>query len=1427
MTKGSAIMNREKFGAFWVLFIFSLFGGIAVFFSLVTELKLGLAIIASFLIFLLFLLLIGFKKILILPVTKLGFIAPLVFPLLYSLSLLAIMVIPSIDSQIMLWESIPIANYFRLFSSLLVAFVFPGFAIIKLVCKEKLLSFPESLVFSYVISLLVTSLFGVNFVLLLVVNLILLMSSFYVILKEKLFSTTSTIKVNIIKVGILLCLFLLFSLSIIPILSNYWLAIGPDIWRHYSWMVNIMKGILDIPLVPRTFNILYAAYFQISGFPFINARIMSIPLLFMTVVSFYLMASAYLGKIDKRAPMISTIIWAFFSGFGWIYAISLRFTTEMSWLEVLRTTLAITHLDIGYPPGYWIFMGDNPPAAIGFTALFLLLYLVRKTDFSYKSLFILCTATFMAGYLLHSVEVMFFFVIIPFLIILKNRICIKDLLLSIVSACVIIIAYDFGYQCIYVGGFVATTLFRYACYILFASLTGYITTYIIPRISPRLCIKRFPQISVIIKKSTMLTIIVTILIYLYGFSLLTWIETNDVYTWWLAAPYRFVPWHIYPIVLGTAGIFFIIALALSHTIFKKYKDVFIFLVVSFIFFFLAGRLISFININYFNIGFNESRVLSFLYIPLAMLASISIMHIFEKITNIHKCQERTHLRKRLISGLIFFIILTSGLLSTLMTIEYWTLHIENHPNNISFEELSAMEYLRLNTNPAALGTNLADYELVFTFTDVSHQTLQTFSGTGSYSFYSYKGNILFNAKQSDQPLYFFNTYQTNYLYLAQRDYEQLSQIPDSFLGQYLQFFPKSFENEEATIYEIPSLSAPTLNSENAIILPTNHSTSYPNALLMFAKALYNYTIVLDSDAGLLNRTVLVLPFDPRTPAPAFFDDTFTSGWEKVSEDLTSISDGNILELSYDNKDNSTVWISYERQFPKTIDASTYKYLVWRVFIEEMAEDIDSSDYAGIRLYDDNAKSWFWVGAVSLTRQDCHLLRKDYWFDVTFDAQNNLWHKFENISKMQIVLRVSPDSTQKIKTDSITLYKDLTFVYDPNLSSELIQWVENGGLLLVINGDGLMGDFSDILNLKEANDNFKAKEVEANTTTISIPQIEVAPILLKEPTVEIFASYRSEENESPFALYKTMGKGKIVYLFAEPYFSAMENAVVDYERVQLFSKMGSLLEIIDLPISLQENVSTKKYETAIREANLLGYTTIYSDYVILPEDIEISELLVNSTDVLDIQFNDSKQVLLSDIKAYGDVDWVVNTKNANITSEGLGLYSKMSIGEEFEVILDICSNSSINLKIQDTKTGNITSHTFTNADTLKFKVKNKHPIELLIRAPHIHTNGTTNLEGFYLETIVYDYEGNSVIITGPLSFSIGFSDTFTLISDFKTDDNTTIEVVKSGKIWNEWNDVPWTNILTSTQHILLILIIILLVPHIKNLVKTEKSEASKK
>lgn len=1206
-------MEKSLLMIICIILIIPLTSGIFIYHTLETEMKLWIAIVVTSLILLQFFLLINYRRNFKVQIVKLPFLGRMLFPLFYFFVILSIVVIPPMNSQLLVWDQIPLANYLRLFSSLLIAFILPGFVIIRALSKS--LSVIESLPFSFLISIFVTFISGVDFTFLISINLCLLLFSFYITLKCD--GTQYYININIVKIGVLLCVFLLFFLGMISMYSNFWLFIGPDVWRHYGWILNILKGVPEIPIFGRSFHILYASFLQLSGFPYINAYISSIPFAFIAVLSFYLMASKYLE--DEGASCLSALIWAFFSGFSWIYTIYLKFTTNSNWYEILSLVESKTLLDIGYPPGFWHIMGDNMPAAIGIIALFSLLYLIRLTEIDKKLQCFLFIIIFVTGFSIHPTETTFFFTTIPILMILKKRMATRDMFFSIFLACLLIIILDFGYQFIHFNRiFLTTYISIYATSMLVISLIGFLFTFIPIRIhlhsSIIFKIVHFPNNYI---KNHLTTLVSVLLIYLSGLGILAWFEIKDSFNWWDTLPNIFVPWYFYPLRLGVIGLIMLHVFLNWRELLKNLRDVFIFLIFFLIFIFSFGRFNTYIMVNFPSYDLpEETRMLAFLFIPLAMLTSKDLYFIFKKIfpsfnASIRSLKEIS-LRRWVVGISLLTIVTTFGLFSTLMTVEFWNLTSKTY-QPIGFSEFPAMEYLRNNTDPALISNNVADYNLVFTLTDLSYQILNFFSGTGTYEFYYYKGRVLFDAINPEESLYLLSYYKTKYFYLGQRDDQYLSYKSNNFIYSYLlDNLHISFKDESARIYEVPIFSPPLPNSNTAIIIPSSskYSTSIYNTMSMFALSQANYTTIMDNDNNLFLKDTLILQ-----------DDQF------------------------------------------------------------------------IKIFDE------------------------------FQSNNS-----------------------------------------QSQAPKIIQWVENGGHLMIMASEG-RDIFSDILKIQVLNSNFTVDKIANNTNSITIPSINVKPIMVADQAIKVLANYSNIEGDvSPFAIKKEIGDGELIYVYVEPYFSAMKTiAANENQRVLLFNKLGLLLKVSNLNTSLSNEKIVKECSTTLYKADLTGTIELQSSSIILPNLIDFPQQEINT---------------------YGSTEWIIHADDLEIKPSDSSFYSKIAIKGGFDFIMYV-------------------------NNTLITKVSGKTELmEFLARTPEISVNGTVILHTAFIdEGIAAYYWGNEVIINGLSTFKVEYSDTFTLLSNFQG--NYKMQILTS-ETWDEWGAVPWFKIITSYTHICFVLSLIIFI-----------------
>ena len=773
---------------------------------------------------------------------------------------------------------------------------------------------------------------------------------------------------------------------------------------------------------------------------------------------------------------------------------------------------------------------------------------------------------------------------------------------------------------------------------------------------------------------------------------------------------------------------------------------------------------------------------------------------------------------RLVLGsLLVVTVLVSGISSTLMTVDYWTLHSANNPNEVAPSEIVAMDYIRNNSINPIGPADLANFEKVATYTDVSHRVLQTFAGVGTYAPNAFKGLILFDATRPEEPLCLLSTYSTDFLYLAQRDQTSLKNVK-SFMTNDMFLFNNCFKGPRETVYSVPQMSPPQPASATSLILPSFSTTdnSYYPAMMMLAESQSNYTMTANSDSSLWNKQVLVLPSDVHTPIQTC-NVNLASNWTSTSPNLVSSMEDNTLVLSGNNDSNKTVFYDYQTSLPTKVNAVTSRYLEWQVDVKDMvADNKNLVDYAVIKLYDDDAKDWFTAGAISLTNPDFTKIQKNSWTDITFDLQNNLWkHQFGTVSKISIELRISANSTQSIKTNSLSFYDNDNSDYNPTSTSNILSWVNNGGQLIVTNTNTL-GDFAKVLGLTPANQVIRAQEVTSSTGTVSLPTIKVDSTAINDAGTTVIVNYSGPDGQTPFAVSKKVGNGEIIYLLINSYTAAMQNSG-NTEKCQLINTLGSLLNLtaINLPTSQAQTIN--KYPVSFHDSTLQGAVELNSSFVQLPDKLSLSSFSTNQLGGSSPQTIQTNDAMLKSIQVVGDVEWTIDARSYNLTSKGYGLYSPGMLSGGFQVTILLSPGANVTLNLEDKTSGKLTIYKISDTKSVTLTLYASDPSELISRTPHISVDGAANFNQFYLDKVFYSYAGQNVILTGKTSFDIGFSDVFSMVSNLKT--TYKIQALTSSTTWNEWSDVPWKQVLLSPLHWLLIAVLIFVL--IVSLVKQRK------
>ena len=176
----------------------------------------------------------------------------------------------------------------------------------------------------------------------------------------------------------------------------------------------------------------------------------------LPVLIFNAISPKYMGgvkraadELNKRAPLLATIFFFVFSGFGWIYYLQQRLNLIdlENYFRILLSTIQITYLDtyVGQGLGLWVWLR---PVTLGFTIFFVMLYLLKNDSLSKRNYVIITSLLVgsLAG--VHFPELVIFVLLIFVLSIFKPsiKLRLKETAISILIGLAIWVFLLFSYQ---------------------------------------------------------------------------------------------------------------------------------------------------------------------------------------------------------------------------------------------------------------------------------------------------------------------------------------------------------------------------------------------------------------------------------------------------------------------------------------------------------------------------------------------------------------------------------------------------------------------------------------------------------------------------------------------------------------------------------------------------------------------------------------------------------------------------------------------------------------------------------------------------------------------------------------------------------------------------------------------------------------------
>ena len=556
---------------------------------------------------------------------------------------------------------------------------------------------------------------------------------------------------------------------------------------------------------------------------------------FSIFLSFYVMAKKYLGEIDNRIPIVAAVFWTVFSGFGWIYLFKEKLgQPSMIQKDLLRIAYDATYADIGYglSTNLWLWF---IAMTASFTIFFTLLYILRCKGIPASSLMILISVLVIGLCFIHASELVMFVLLLTALEFLgqKNDLCLDEALSSTIIALIgsIVISYLVPGNTLWAN--------KHVPFLLIA-LVG--PAYILHLVKWKgLSSKRRVQIAQIITYAF-------IVFFIAG--LLSWLPLSLNFSMISVSHIFQAPWFFHPVRLGIVGLLGLLGMLV---VVERYREnavaLFLFL------FFTAwtmGRVISFVNVNFFYTGYSEWRFLFFSFAAASIISTLFLKHIETEKIIPKKSSGRIYLNSFLIGLLVL-----SGVSSTFLTIEKRTLSTDEK-SLLDENELNAVSFLSstfMNQKPAPLLTVTARSASALEFVPSPwvEKNIQP---------------VIWLPEYPEIPLTFMCNlrFPPPYIYLHQRDLEAMSRmnLQNGYVArQLLQNVAEVYDNSGIKIYRLPNGVPPLPNGKSALVTPSNKSLSESNFLASYVLSLggYNYTSILDSDPKISEKDIVILPSD--------------------------------------------------------------------------------------------------------------------------------------------------------------------------------------------------------------------------------------------------------------------------------------------------------------------------------------------------------------------------------------------------------------------------------------------------------------------------------------------------------------------------------------------------------------------------------------
>ena len=606
---------------------------------------------------------------------------------------------------------------------------------------------------------------------------------------------------------------------------------GTDIVRHFSaaQVVNIAPDLYNFPYPWFQFQL---AQVQVLAKQSIGIFQLSTTYLTLILVfSFYIMVKAYLRGIDRRLPILSTVFFAVFSGFGWVYFLKEKIVQNDLAMHVplLSRVNEIAYYDLMHPAASELWLWYRP-WTLGVALLLVLLYLLKRQDLSKRVYIILFSLSVITLGMIHFSEMLPFVGVIFVLALFSPKIELRlkegvlSTLIGVSTIALLVIIYGYFF------GFPESAPYTYLVGLGAVLLTSYMLIRFVHRPTLRVRIR-------------MMQVPVLLAALIYVGLLIVWLSLKEPFSATQVVELFTLPWVLYPVLSGVCGLLGLVGLV---SVVKEYRS---HPIVVFSYLFIIGLLITifvdFLNVRFFFTGYWGRRTLIVPYVGLSVLAALALT----KVSQVLSRQTFGQLSAAFMVGIITF----CGIGSTIIIPEYWYYRLPNQVITEDVKNVLASGSSSLKANPQVA---------VWTVSDPSRSEAEFMPASWV------EKNLrsqLWSCRYPEMALnllLYEGSYPPPYVYLHQRDLDILKKdYPDSYIaGHFLPYSPNICKGAEAGIYQAPELTTPRSQSYVALLLPTGYNDSCAFAYDMLSLGGWEYTTYLEADPNPKGE-IFIIPYD--------------------------------------------------------------------------------------------------------------------------------------------------------------------------------------------------------------------------------------------------------------------------------------------------------------------------------------------------------------------------------------------------------------------------------------------------------------------------------------------------------------------------------------------------------------------------------------